>query len=168
MISVSQLLDEGFEVRFKKSASRVLDSTGDLVFGISRVGKIFGADFGVLLSSGPRCFVASSKMSEFQLWHRRLGHVGFDHLMRIGSLDLLRGLPKLKATKDIVCAPCRHGKQVSASHPPINLVNTTRPAQLLHMDTVGPARVRSAGGKWYVLVIVDDFSLYSWVFFMEH
>ena len=53
LISVSQLLDEGFEVRFKKSASRILDSTGDLVFGISRVGKIFGADFGVLFSSSP-------------------------------------------------------------------------------------------------------------------
>ena len=35
------------------------------------------------------------------------------------------------------------------------------------MDTVGPARVRSAGGKWYVLVVVDDFSRYSWVFFLE-
>ncbi len=34
------------------------------------------------------------------------------------------------------------------------------------MDTVGPARVQSVGGKWYVLVIVDDFSRYSWVFFM--
>ena len=35
------------------------------------------------------------------------------------------------------------------------------------MDLVGPARVRSAGGKWYVLVVVDDFSRYSWVFFLE-
>ena len=35
------------------------------------------------------------------------------------------------------------------------------------MDTVGPARVCSFGGKWYVLVIVDDFSRYSWVCFME-
>jgi len=35
------------------------------------------------------------------------------------------------------------------------------------MDMVGPSRVRSLGGKWYVLVIVDDFSRYSWVFFME-
>jgi hypothetical protein len=39
--------------------------------------------------------------------------------------------------------------------------------ELLRMDTVGPARVRSDGGKWYILVIMDDFSLYSWVFFME-
>jgi hypothetical protein len=34
------------------------------------------------------------------------------------------------------------------------------------MDLVGPARVCSAGGKWYVLVIVDDYSRYAWVFFL--
>jgi transposase InsO family protein len=45
---------------------------------------------------------------------------------------------------------------------------TKEPGELLHMDIVGPARVRSDGGKWYVLVIVDDFSRYSWVFFMEN
>ena len=63
--------------------------------------------------------------------------------------------------------PCRHGKMVSTSHPPINQVMTTHPGELLHMDTVGPSRVMSVGGKWYVLVIVDDFSRYSWVFFMR-
>jgi transposase InsO family protein len=35
------------------------------------------------------------------------------------------------------------------------------------MDTVGLSWVRSMGGKWYVLVIVDDYSRYSWVFFLE-
>jgi transposase InsO family protein len=35
------------------------------------------------------------------------------------------------------------------------------------MDIVGPSQVRSKGGKWYVLVIVDDYSCYSWVFFLE-
>jgi transposase InsO family protein len=34
------------------------------------------------------------------------------------------------------------------------------------MDLVGPAHVRSAGGKWYVLVIMDDYSRYAWVFFL--
>jgi hypothetical protein len=56
---------------------------------------------------------------------------------------------------------------VFASHPPVNQVMIKEPGELLHMDTVGPARVRSDGGKWYVLVIVYDFSHYSWVFFME-
>lgn len=43
---------------------------------------------------------------------------------------------------------------------------TDAPYQLLHMDTAGLARVQLVGGKWYVLVIVDDYSRYSWVFIM--
>jgi hypothetical protein len=44
---------------------------------------------------------------------------------------------------------------VASYHPPLNDVMTERPCELLHMDLVGPARVRSAGGKWYVLVVVE-------------
>jgi hypothetical protein len=56
---------------------------------------------------------------------------------------------------------------ITASHSPVNTVMTKRPGQLLHMNTVGPSRVCSMGGKWYVLVIVDDYSHYSWFFFLE-
>jgi transposase InsO family protein len=68
---------------------------------------------------------------------------------------------------DLVCAPCRHGKMIAASHSLVNTVMTEHHGQLLHMDTIGPSRVRSMGGKWYVLVIADDYSRYSWVFFLE-
>jgi hypothetical protein len=73
----------------------------------------------------------------------------------------------LKFESDLVCAPCRHGKMIAASHSPVNTVMTEHPGQLLRMDTVGPSRVCSMGGKWYVLVIVDDYSRYSWVFILE-
>jgi transposase InsO family protein len=56
---------------------------------------------------------------------------------------------------------------VASSHPPLTDVMTKRPCELLHMKLVGTARVRSAGGKWYVLVVVDDYSRYAWVFFLE-
>jgi transposase InsO family protein len=56
---------------------------------------------------------------------------------------------------------------VAASHPPLTSVMTERPCKLLHMDLVGPAPVRSMGGKWYVLVVVDIYSQYAWVFFLE-
>jgi transposase InsO family protein len=55
---------------------------------------------------------------------------------------------------------------IAASQSLVNTVMTKHPGQLLHMDTVGPSRVRSMGGKWYVLVIVDDYSRYSWAFFL--
>jgi hypothetical protein len=72
----------------------------------------------------------------------------------------------LKYQKDLVCSPCRHGKMVAASHPLLTSVMRERPRVLFHKDFVGPARVCSAGGKWYVLVIVDNYSRYFWVFFI--
>ncbi|WVZ58616.1 hypothetical protein U9M48_008868 [Paspalum notatum var. saurae] len=117
--------------------------------------------------SGPaRCLVASPS-ADIWKWHRRLGHLSFDLLVRLSSMGLIRGLPKLRAEKDLVCHPCRHGKMVAASHIIVSQVMTSYPGELLHMDTVGPARVASVSGKWYVLVVVDDFSRFSWVSFME-
>jgi hypothetical protein len=73
----------------------------------------------------------------------------------------------LKFESNLVCAPCHHGKMLAASQSSVNTVITEQPGQLLHMDTVGPSRVRSMGGKWYVLVIFNNYSCYSWVFFLE-
>jgi hypothetical protein len=164
LLSVSQLLDEGFEVRLKMSCSHVLDSRGDLVCTIVPKGQIFRADFSQCVGSS-RCLVAGVS-TELWKWHRRLGHLSFDLLSRLSGLGLVRGLPKLKYQKDLVCAPCRHGKMVAASHPPLTSVVIEKPCELFHMDLVGPARVCSAGGKWYVLVIVDNYSHYAWVFFL--
>jgi hypothetical protein len=82
-------------------------------------------------------------------------------LCRLSDLGLLRGLPLLKFESDLVCAPCCHGKMIAASHSSVNTVMTEHPGQLLYVDTVGPSQVRSMGGKWYVLVIIDDYSRYS-------
>jgi transposase InsO family protein len=98
--------------------------------------------------------------------NRRLGHLSFNLLCRFSGLVLLRGLPLLKFESN-VCAPYCHGKMITASHSSVNTMMTEQPRQLLHMDTIGPSRIRSMGGKWYVLVIVDDYSRYSWVFFLK-
>ncbi|WVZ80058.1 hypothetical protein U9M48_027569 [Paspalum notatum var. saurae] len=147
LVSVSQLLDEGFEVRFKKGACRVLDAEETLVFKVDLTS----------VSDPAHCLVASPS-ADIWKWHRRLGHLSFDLLVRLSSMGLIRGLPKLRAEKDLVCHPCRHGKMVATSHIPVSQVMTSYPGELLHMDTVGPARVALVSGKWYVLVVVDDFS----------
>jgi hypothetical protein len=165
LLSVSQLLDEGFEVRFKSGESRLLDSRGDLVCMIIPEGQIFRADFS--RSLGLACCLMAGPSCDLWKWYRRLGHLIFDLVSRLSGLNLVRGLPKLKFEKDLVCAPCRHGKMVAIPHPPLTDVMTERLTELLHMDLVGPARVRSVGGKWYVLVVVDDYSRYTWVFFLE-
>jgi hypothetical protein len=91
----------------------------------------------------------------------------FDLLCRLSGLGLLRGLPLLKFESDLFCVPCHHGKMIAASHSSVNTVMTECPGQLLHMNIIGPSWVRSMGGKWCVFVIVDNYSRYSWVFFLE-
>jgi transposase InsO family protein len=113
-----------------------------------------------------RCFLVGSS-SELWKWHRRLSHLSFDLLSRLSGLNLVRGLPKLRFEKELVCALYNHAKMVASSHPPLTDVMTEHPCELLHMDLVCPARVRSVGGKWYILVVVDDYSRYAWVFFLE-
>jgi hypothetical protein len=165
LLSVSQLVDADLRVLFHKSDSRVLDSSGGLVCSVSRIENVFQADFSFAQSS-LRCLLSQS-FSELWKWHRRLGHMSFDLLCRLSSLGLLRGFPLLKFESNLICASCHHGKMIAASHSLINTVMTEQPGQLLHIDTVGPSRVHYIGGKWYVLVIVDDYSRYSWVFFLK-
>jgi hypothetical protein len=146
LLSVSQLLDEGFEVLFRPSGSRILDSRGDLVCTVVPEGQAFRADFSQ--SSGvERCFLAGSS-SELWKWHRKLAHFRFDLLSRLSKLNLVRGFPQLRFAKELVCALCRHAKTAATSHPPLTEVMTEHPCELLDMDLVGPARVQSVGGKW--------------------
>jgi hypothetical protein len=97
----------------------------------------------------------------------RLGHLSFNLLCQLSGLGLLRGLPLLIFESNLVYTLCHHGKMIVASHSPVNTVMTEQSGQLLHMNTVGPSRIRSIGGKWYVLLIIDDYSCYYWVYFLE-
>jgi hypothetical protein len=73
----------------------------------------------------------------------------------------------LKFENNFVCAPCHHSKMIDASHSLVNTVMIEHPGQLLHMGIISLSQVRSMGCKWYVPVIVDDYSRYPWVFFLE-
>nr|AAX96236.1 retrotransposon protein, putative, Ty1-copia sub-class [Oryza sativa Japonica Group]ABA92692.1 retrotransposon protein, putative, Ty1-copia subclass [Oryza sativa Japonica Group] len=101
LLSVSQIVDEEFEVHFKKTGSKVFDSRGDSVLNISRYGRVFKADFENSVSPVITCLVAKFD-KDVMFWHRRLGHVGFDHLTRLSGLDLVRGLSKLKKDHDLM------------------------------------------------------------------
>jgi hypothetical protein len=93
--------------------------------------------------------------------------MSFDLLYQLSDSGLHRGLPLLKFENSLVCPPCHHGNIIAASNSSVNTVMTEQPRQLLHMDNISSSRVRSMGGKWYVLVIIDDYSHYSWIFFLE-
>nr|GEY00138.1 retrotransposon protein, putative, Ty1-copia subclass [Tanacetum cinerariifolium] len=102
----------------------------------------------------------------FTLWHRRLGHANIHLIQSLASKELVRNLPKLKFDQHFFDA-CKIGKQVYASHKAKNIFSTTRFLELLHMDLFGPSVVRSYGGNRYTLVIVDDYSRFTWTRFLK-
>jgi transposase InsO family protein len=81
--------------------------------------------------------------------------------------DLVLGLKDVKFEKDKLCSACQTGKQVANPHPNKSTMSTTRTLELLHMDLFGPTTYKSIGGNTYCLVVVDDYSRYTWVFFLH-
>nr|GEX11610.1 retrovirus-related Pol polyprotein from transposon TNT 1-94 [Tanacetum cinerariifolium] len=75
----------------------------------------------------------------------------------------LEGHPKLKFETDHLCSACAMGKSKKKSHKPKSEDTNQEKLYLLHMDLCGPMRVESVNEKKYILVIVDDYSLFTWV-----
>ena len=113
------------------------------------------------------CLVAKYKENEVDLWHRRLGHLSYHSLKKPVSLKLVRGLPLDLKEKHETWETCIKSKHVKSSFDKKIEISTKRPLELLHMDLFGLNRVSSLGGKLYGLVIVDDYSRYTWVHFLS-
>jgi hypothetical protein len=77
------------------------------------------------------------------------------------------GLTDICFEKDRLCAVCQVGKQAGSTHQSKNVMTTTRPLELLHMDLFGPVAYLIIRGSKYSFVIVDDFSRFTWVFFLQ-
>ncbi|GJR98681.1 retrovirus-related pol polyprotein from transposon TNT 1-94 [Tanacetum coccineum] len=113
--------------------------------------------------------LACSKASKSKswLWHRRLNHLNFGTINDLARKDLVRGLPRLKFEKDHLCSACQLGKSKKFSHRPKSENTNMEVLHTLHMDLCGPMRVQSIKGKKYILVIVDDYSRFTWVKFLR-
>nr|KAJ0227041.1 hypothetical protein LSAT_V11C100046250 [Lactuca sativa] len=88
-------------------------------------------------------------------------------LSKISNQDLVRGLPKFSVVKDKMCSACEQGKQTKSSFKPKSCSSISVPLHLLHMDLFGPIPVRSLGGSKYTVVVVDEFTRFTWVVFLK-
>ncbi|GJX57056.1 putative ribonuclease H-like domain-containing protein [Tanacetum coccineum] len=120
----------------------------------------------VVPSGDLTCLFAKATIDESKLWHRRLGHVNFKTMNKLVKGNLVRGLPSKIFENDHTCVACQKGKQHKASCKAKLVSFISQPLQMLHMDLFGPTSVRSINHKTYCLVVTDDFSRFSWVFFL--
>ncbi|GJU15049.1 retrovirus-related pol polyprotein from transposon TNT 1-94 [Tanacetum coccineum] len=116
-----------------------------------------------MMASSLICLLSKASKTKSWLWHRRLSHLNFGTINHLARHGLVRGLPKLKFEKDHLCFACAMGKSKKKPQKPKSEDTNQEKIYLLHMDLYGPMRVASVNGKKYILVIVDDYSRFTWV-----
>ncbi|GJZ34642.1 retrovirus-related pol polyprotein from transposon TNT 1-94 [Tanacetum coccineum] len=165
LFSIGQLCDSNLEVAFRKHTCFVWNLEGvDLLSG-SRETNLYTLSIGDMMASSPICLLSKASKTKSWLWHRRLSHLNFGAIIHLTKHGLIRGLPKLKFEKDHLCLACAIGESKKQSHKPKFEHTNQEKLYRLHMDLCGPIRVVSVNRKKYILVIVDDYSWFTWVKF---
>ncbi|GJW41422.1 retrovirus-related pol polyprotein from transposon TNT 1-94 [Tanacetum coccineum] len=167
LFSVGQFCDSDLEIAFRKHSCFVRDMNGvDLLKG-SRSTNLYTISIDDMMKSSLVCLLSKASKTKSWLWHRRLNHLNFGIINDLAQKDLVRGLPRLKFEKDHLCSACQLGKSKKYSHKPkskntnMEVLHTfiTR-FYVVHWST-------SINGKKYILVIVDDYSRFTWVKFLR-
>ena len=172
LLSISPFCDKGYGVLFDKERCRILHKKNGLfaLLGV-RKGNLFIDD----LQSGSKdevnYFYAKDSSDDSWLWHNRLFHLNFKTMNSLVKRELVRGLPQMEFTEEGMCEACQKGKSKKAPHKSTDTSAITEPLQLIHMDLFSPVNMMSMSmsmsKKRYALVIVDDYSRYTWVLFLH-
>ncbi|GJT41594.1 putative ribonuclease H-like domain-containing protein [Tanacetum coccineum] len=173
LFSVSQMCDKKNYVLFTDTKCLVLSPNfklhdeNQILLKVSRKDNMYSFDMkNIVPKESLTCLVAKATLDESMLWHRRLGHINFKNINKLVKDNLVRGLPTKHFENDQTCVACLKGKQHRASCKSKVLNPITKPLFMLHMDLFGPTFVSSLMHKKYCLVVTDDYSRFTWVFFL--
>ncbi|GJW02086.1 retrovirus-related pol polyprotein from transposon TNT 1-94 [Tanacetum coccineum] len=167
LFSIGQFYDYDMEVAFRKHSCFVRDTDGVELIKGSRGSNLYTISVEDMMKSSPICLLSKAFKNKSWLWYRRLNHLNFDTINDLARKDLVRGLPRLKFVKDHLCSACQLGKRKKHTHKPKTENTNLEVLHTLHMDLCGPMRVQKINGKKYILVIVDDYSRFTWVKFLR-
>ncbi|GKF41747.1 retrovirus-related pol polyprotein from transposon TNT 1-94 [Tanacetum coccineum] len=120
-----------------------------------------------MMASSSICLLSKASKTKSWPWHRRLSHLNFGAINYLARHGLVQGLLKLKFEKDHLCSACAMGKSKKKRNKPKSEDTNQEKLYLLHMDLCGPMRVASVNGKKYILIIIDDYSRFTWVKFLR-
>nr|GEZ28087.1 retrovirus-related Pol polyprotein from transposon TNT 1-94 [Tanacetum cinerariifolium] len=167
LFSVGQFCDSNLKVAFRRNACFIRNLEGvDLLKG-DRSTNLYTINLHEMAYVSLICLMARASSTKSWLWHQRLSHFNFNTINDLARNDLVSGLPKFKYHKEHLCPSYEQGKSKRASHLPKPVPNSRQRLHLLHMDLCGPMRIASINEKRYVLVIMDDYSRYTWLHFLR-
>ncbi|GJW48403.1 retrovirus-related pol polyprotein from transposon TNT 1-94 [Tanacetum coccineum] len=156
----------GRNLKGGKSQEKLIDES-QVLLRVPRKNNMYSVDLkNIVPKGGLTCLFAKATSDESKLWHRRLGHLNFKTMNKLVKGNLVRGLPSKLFENDQTCVACQKGKQHRASCKSKTENSISLPLHLLHMDLFGPTFVKSLMKKMYCLVVTDDYSRFTWVFFL--
>jgi hypothetical protein len=166
LLSIAQFCDLGLSCTLDDEGVTITNKkSNEVVFKGFCYGNLYLVDF-TSREANLTTFLISTT-SKGWLWHRLIAHIGMSQLKKAFKKGMALGVKDVTFQKDKLCSACQAGKQVTSHHPMKAYVSTTRPLELIHMDLFGQTTYKSPGGNLYCLVIVHDFSCYTWTFFLE-
>nr|GEX81619.1 putative ribonuclease H-like domain-containing protein [Tanacetum cinerariifolium] len=173
LFGVSQICDKKNNVLFTDTECVVLSfnfklpDENHVLLRVSRKNNMYNVDLKNVIPSGDlTCLFSKATLDESNLWHRRIGHINFKTMNKLVKGNLVRGLPTKIFENNHTCVACQKGKQHRASYKSKPVSSVSHPLQRLHMDLFGPTFVKCLNKKSYCLVVNDDYSKFSWVFFL--
>ncbi|GKB96507.1 putative ribonuclease H-like domain-containing protein [Tanacetum coccineum] len=173
LFSVSQMCDKKNSVLFNNIECIVLSPNFKLIdesqvlLRVHRKNNMYSVDLKNIVSKrGLTCLFTKATSNESKLWHRRLGHLNFKTINKLVKGNLVRGLPSKRFENDQNRVACQKGKQHRASCKSKIENSISLPLYFLHMDLFGPTFIKSLVKKMYCLVVIADFSRFTWVFFL--
>ena len=168
LLSVIQFNDKGFKVDFNILDCNIYQKKdGSLSLRGVRKGSLFVANLDSTKKDKTYCFYGKATVGDSMMWHRKLSHLNLKTMNLLMKKELVRGLPQQEFCQKGLCEDCQMGKLKRVVHKSKNVNTNMEPLKLIHMDLFGPVNVPSLAGKRYALVLVDDYSRYTWVRFLE-
>ena len=117
---------------------------------------------------GPiKCLLSKASVDESWNWHKKLSHLNFSNLNELVKRDLVSGLPKVLFTPDGLYDSCQKCKQRRTSHKSKAESSIDKAFHMLHLDLFGLVNIMSISKKMYTLVIVDEYTRFTWVYFLH-
>ncbi|GJZ86079.1 putative ribonuclease H-like domain-containing protein [Tanacetum coccineum] len=148
------------------SKLKLIDES-QVLLRVPRKNNMYSVDLkNIVPKGGLTCLFAKATFDESKLWHRRLGHLNFKTMNKLVKGNLVRGLPSKLFENDQTCVACQKGKQHRASCKSKTENSISLPLHLLHMDLFGLTFIKSLMKKMYCLVVTNDYSRFTWVFFL--
>lgn len=106
-----------------------------------------------------------SQINESWLWHRIMGHINFDSLVKISSTNVVRDFPKIKNPINTIYKVFQVGMKIKKFK--LKEYSTTGSLELVHTHFYGPTRIRNTCGDMYFMLLIDAYSRMAWVTFLK-